>query len=67
VHAFDRHAPSIRTPRCYTHIMDENEPSKLILPNQLKQVVGGVLKMDKIDVDKARARHLKRKRRKPAK
>lgn len=47
--------------------MTEKEPSKPMPLNQLKQVVGGILKMGKIDVDKARARHLKRKHRKKQK
>lgn len=48
-------------------LMAEKKPLELIPLNQLKQVVGGILKGDKIDVNKARARHLRRKRRKKEK
>jgi hypothetical protein len=47
--------------------MAENEPLKPMLPNQLKQLVGGIIKDGKIDIDKARARHWKRRRRKLSK
>ena len=40
------------------------EALEVMRPNQLKQVFGGVIKADNVDIDKARARHLKRKRRK---
>ena len=44
--------------------MAEKVPLKLVPLNQLKQVIGGIIKEGQIDIDKARQRHLKRKRRK---